>query len=40
MMFKYLVEAINANADYKAQAKDDAEFIKFIDDAQFQAVVN
>ncbi|MBC35243.1 MAG: hypothetical protein CL663_04275 [Bacteroidetes bacterium] len=40
LMYKYLTEAIKANADYKAQAKDDREFIKFENDAQFQAVVN
>lgn len=40
MLFKYLVEAIQADEAYKAQAKDDREFIKFEDDAQFKAVVN
>lgn len=40
MLFKYLVEAIQADEAYKAQAKDDREFIKFENDAQFTAVVN
>lgn len=40
MLFKYLVEAIQADEAYKAQAKDDREFIKFENDVQFKAVVN
>jgi Flp pilus assembly protein TadD/outer membrane protein OmpA-like peptidoglycan-associated protein len=40
LMYKYLIEAIKVNKDYKGQAKDDREFIKFENDTQFQAVVN
>jgi len=40
MLFNYLVEAIKLDEAYKAQAKDDREFIKFENDAQFQALVN
>jgi hypothetical protein len=37
---KYLGEAIKADAKYKKSAANDMVFLKYRDDASFQALVN